>query len=582
MSGDKLPLAGEQPSGDQAAPNIATSPATGIGGQQRAWGQLTLEEGIRPLTIAAMLACIAMGLAQLVATFAPAWPGRFFTLMAFLVSLEGIHAQRFLVRNRLTSRDRFRFHFVEWVFILVSLRFGVYFTYGGARLASDMAAWSNNMGSFFTIEFVTTSLLILAFWVLAFILSRTMQDLETSPLEKMPSVTDPNHYLRSTMPHQGRTDRQALLNRIVGVYFWGGAFLLFITALARVEVSQLITLAHPRSAGIIINVLAYFALGFLLISHAHYTILRANWELQGIPILGRLGRRWMVGVAAFLLLIGAISALLPVSYSVGILETLFTAVRWIVFAVVQTVFFILFIFSYIFGMIMNLLSGKPGEDSTPTMQRAIPPEAPPAVANEPASWWLVLRSLIFWAVLVAVIGYSVYHFAGDRWGLFRGLTATRLWAWLRRVWQGVRLVTRRAANRLREEIAQRRAARQAKREQDAWRYISLRRLAPRDRVRYFYLSTLRRSSQLGFGRPPDLTPLEYEQALARELPDAAQEVHGLTQAFIEARYSEHSIGREEAKVAQTIWQRVKKALSDRRRSLAALAQTVAEPGEHRQ
>jgi hypothetical protein len=150
------------------------------------------------------------------------------------------------------------------------------------------------------------------------------------------------------------------------------------------------------------------------------------------------------------------------------------------------------------------------------------------------------------------------------------------------VWQGVRLVTRRAANRLREEIAQRRAARQAKREQDAWRYISLRRLAPRDRVRYFYLSTLRRSSQLGFGRPPDLTPLEYEQALARELPDAAQEVHGLTQAFIEARYSEHSIGREEAKVAQTIWQRVKKALTERRRSLAALAQTVAEPGEHRQ
>jgi hypothetical protein len=62
-----------------------------------------------------------------------------------------------LVRNRLTSPDRFRFHLCNGLYSCIA-RFGVYFTYGGARLASDMAAWSNNMGSFFPIESVTTSL----------------------------------------------------------------------------------------------------------------------------------------------------------------------------------------------------------------------------------------------------------------------------------------------------------------------------------------------------------------------------------------------------------------------------------------
>jgi len=368
------------------------------------------------------------------------------------------------------------------------------------------------------------------------------------------------------MPGRGRTDRQSLLNRIVGIFFWGGVLLLILSGLGRVDLREMVALQHGRTSGVVVNALVYFLLGFLIISEAQYTILKANWELQHIPLLGRLGRRWRYLLVAFLLLVGVIAALLPTGYSVGIVDALSMAAHWVVWAVVQVTFFVLFALSWLLGSVMQLLMGRPtSAGPIPSAPRMVPPPEPAAAEGAGWVWWPLVRSLIFWLVLTGVIGYSLYHYIGDRWGMLRWLRSVRLLRWLGGLWSGMWRGAGRVATGVRAGVAKRLAARRARAPSRAWHYFSLRSMSPRERVRYYYLSVLHRSAREGFGRPPSATPLEYDAMLAAHLPEASEDVHLLSQAFVEARYSEHGISRDDAEAAKGGWQRLRRALTRLRR-----------------
>ena len=146
MSGDKrFPDMGDENVGlGDATPGSAEA----VSGKRRL-GEVALEEIIRPLAIAGMLTCIAISLAQFINSLLPNWPGQLFSYFIFFVCLESIHAQRLLPRLYSASGDRLRFRFVEWVILILLVRFGVYLHYGKARLASDVAAWTEDMSAFF-------------------------------------------------------------------------------------------------------------------------------------------------------------------------------------------------------------------------------------------------------------------------------------------------------------------------------------------------------------------------------------------------------------------------------------------------
>jgi hypothetical protein len=525
--------------------------------------RVALEEVVRPLVIAALVTCIAISLGQFVEAVGSAtWRG-FWVWMAFLVSLESIHSYRLLVRRGLNREDRLRFRFVEWVCILLLVRFGMYLSLGQPSLRADLEAWTANATRFVDLRFVLNGLLALASWLMALHLARAIYELEATPVERMPSVTDPEHYLRSTMPRRGLVDRQARIHRIVAILFGGAVVMLMLSGLAQVDVQDLMVLRHSRSSGIILNLLLYLLGSFFLISQAQYETLKASWELQDVPILNKIGRRWLLWFALFLLIVGAISALLPVNYSVGLLDTIYTAVNWVVFIIAQVVFILLYAVSLLLSLILRLFSPKDGVQSEPFTPPP-PPSAPTDAAGGDLAWWQFLRSLLFWLVLMGVVGYSLVHYMRDRWGLLRNLS---LRGWLLRLlgmWDGLAAGARRATRRLaRLRLWPRRTA---KSEEQAFRYLSLRRLSPRDKVRYFYLSTLKRSAQQGMRRPAASTPLEFERLLANRLPEATDELHALTQAFIEARYTAHSITREDAGGAQAVWRRVRRLLTLRRRA----------------
>src|SRR5262249_40285164 len=96
-------------------------------------------------------------------------------------------------------------------------------------------------------------------------------------------------------------------------------------------------------------------------------------------------------------------------------------------------------------------------------------------------------------------------------------------------------------------------------------FVRLNALSPRERILYFYLSTVRRAQEQGIPRSPDQTPYEYQEVLNSELADAQTEVGALTQAFIEARYSPAPVDTDKAKHTQTHWHQLRRVLQRSKR-----------------
>jgi len=544
----------------------------------RSPGQIALQEIVWPVAIAVMLTCVALSAATLLQRIVPDWPSRLFVILTFLASLESIHAYRILMRRQVGARDRLRFRFVEWVTLLLVIRFGAYLHYGWDRFLQDAATWTVNAFEFFSYGFVMSAVLVFAFWYVALVLARAVWELEVAPIEHMPTVTDPSFYLRATMPHHGQTDRRARMFLIISAYLVGGTLLLLFTGMAQLDFRSLQALPGARLGGLGANALIYFTVGLLLISQARYAVLRAHWELQGIAIKGHIGRRWIALAIVFLSLTALGAILLPSGYSVPIFEAVSVVARWLTWVVIQALLVIMFFAAMAVRFVLDLIMGQPSS------QMPMPTPQPTPVPPKGAEWrgpslaWQLFRSLLFWWALLGIAAYSVLHFVADRLHLLVWLRRTRLWAWLRGLWDalartvrgawsGTRETVQALANRARSNRAQRSGA-------GLRRRISLRRLSPRERARFHYLATLRRAERVGLGRLPHLTPDEYQALLAQSLPEASADAQGLTGIFDEARYSAHPIDKE---VASRAWSFRRQLLRSLQRHAEGAARVTSQP-----
>jgi len=88
-------------------------------------------------------------------------------------------------------------------------------------------------------------------------------------------------------------------------------------------------------------------------------------------------------------------------------------------------------------------------------------------------------------------------------------------------------------------------------------------LPPRERIRYFYLRTVRRAAERGLARPVHETPLEFAGDLEVSWPDAGEDVRELTAAFLAARYTARDLSLADARTAQPVWRRIMRAFRER-------------------
>jgi hypothetical protein len=170
-----------------------------------------------------------------------------------------------------------------------------------------------------------------------------------------------------------------------------------------------------------------------------------------------------------------------------------------------------------------------------------------------------LGSAVLWLTLALVAGFLLVNFIRTTGltesKLGKRLVALRLWWRARRARAGLVLANSvtRISNRLR------RARRGIGRPQQAG---SPREgpLLPRDHVRRYYLQAVRDAGDQGVVRPPHKTPLEFAEDLQAEWPAAEGDVRELTEAFIDARYSERDIQDNDVKSAESAWRRLVRGL----------------------
>jgi hypothetical protein len=508
----------------------------------------------RPAAIATMAGCVALALVELAAMVSGADRTAYLVAICVLAGLEACYSYRLVERRRLRGGDALRFRAIEIALLFVLVKVGSYVGSSWSGVAAELRNWPSQPRTIVGVGDVLGAALVLGTWLAA---TATMRDLD-----------------RIAEPISWRRDSSRIARSIAGRFFWGGAVLMIAAGLTRIGISALLQLEHPKVPRLVAYVLAYFLVGLAMLGQIHLFRLRRQWQSQGISGSENVSKRW-AGYSAMLIGVAIVLAVvIPIGYAGGLLETGAIVVNAVLYALTVVAWLVSSLVSLIIWLVSGLfesLLGRGGQGSRPLRPLPRRSEIPQVVLPRVIPPWLeVLRTAVFWCATLALVGYVVWSYLRDHPEIMEALRKLRIVAALRALLAHLR----------RQVAATVAAIRQASADGEGdqggvgrrQRRIRLSNRSPRERIQFYYLSMLRRAARAGIPRVRDQTPREYGSVLGPRLPEARPDLSSLTEAFLEARYSRHEIGKVREKRARLEWRAV-------RRALAAIQQAAEAPPE---
>ncbi|HQH37177.1 MAG TPA: DUF4129 domain-containing protein [Anaerolineae bacterium] len=508
---------------------------------------------LQPLVVGLMVSCIALAVTQCLQRFAPDWNKTYFLLIPLLAAFMG-HTTYRVTRERYPSEaDRRHRQIIELALIFLLTKAATYLNHTLPEIWDNIRHWPKDIFYLFDPETLIAFALACTAWFAA---ALTARDLD--------AVADPLLY-------KGETGPMERLNRR---FLTGGVVLLFISGLARIDIISLLKPDRPAIHGLALNVLVYFVLGLIVLGQVRFTWLNRLWEQQKYHVAGVLQKTWLRYSVLFLLIALGLAFVLPTQYTVGLLDI----ARWIIAAIVYLATLIVALITALISFVASLFqTGKDG-----AVPSAMPSPTLPPLLTEPTSagpslpWLNVLRSVIFWVIVLGAMGYIVYSYLKERPEILptiRAFKVTRMvrgwWHTLRTWWQGMRHAIRTTLPALSLDFLRRKASRQhtsmTRRKGEAWR----------EQIFYSYLETLDRAREVGFPRHDTQTPDEYHRTLEPHLPEAQAELTALTAAFVEARYSTHPVDAHDVDRLQINARHVRAAL-DKLRAVSRRPSAVSD------
>lgn len=446
-----------------------------------------------------------------------------------------------------------RYLIPELFLLVVLMRLAASLGGSMASLRADLVKWLYDPFSVFDSIFFAYMLVGMVAAFMAYAGLRDLYELEPKPSEAKISQDETNlQYVRLISQ-----DRSQALRRINMRFISGGILLLCILSVEAVNTEQFGAPGRAISLLSASGALAYLIGGFLLYSQSRLAVLQARWLQEGAQIADSVNRRW---TWASILLIGGVASLavlLPRTYGMTLIDTLRIALGWFGYVLTVIGYAIIWIFTSIAvlpALLLSLFANDTTSAPPPALPSFTPPPMPEAVARQPH----LLSSLVFWLCMLLLVGYAIMLFLQRHPGLVRALTTRGPLAWLLRqlgiVWRDTVAWVDYATTQLRER------RRQSVGSPQRIPSLRLNKLPPRELVRYFYRSTLRRAAEQGLGRRRHQTPYEYHQTLAAHLPDAEQESRVLTDAFVRAQYSPQPIEAEQVQGVRGSWERLRARL----------------------
>jgi hypothetical protein len=506
---------------------------------------------------ALMMAALVAVVVGPIHRFMSSWQPIYLIGACFLVALEAGLVHHAFRREHMWLDELARYVTPEIFVMLILMRVATTLGLGAATLAEDARRWLYDPLSIFDAAFIGAVLVGLLVGLLAHAAMRDLFELEPRASESPDARADDNQIVTV----MASRDRAAALRRISGRFVLGGALLLLALGIEAVNIEHVTGPSMPISSLSAGAALLYLVCGFLLYSQARLALLQARWNLEGAVVSATVALRWTR--ISWLLIAGVALAavLLPRSYGLGLLTTLQQSLGLIGYVIALIGYLLTSILSLLAilpVLLLSLLMGQSqGGNPAPTPPLPALPPAPPPREFEPH----LLPALIFWLCMLLLAIYAIGIILQRNPGLARALTTRGPLAWLLRqigwLWRDTRTwagqATERARTLLRRQIFVRRMRIPA---------LRLSRLAPRELVRYFYRSTLRRAAVAGLPRRAGQTPYEYSATLAQRLPEAQEDIADLTDSFVVAEYSPRPIDSEDARRARRPWERVRRRLRE--------------------
>jgi hypothetical protein len=520
-----------------------------------------VENLLRPVVVAAMLVCLVAPLTRLLEALFLGWDGTYFLVFSFFAGLEGILSERVLQKQRVKGWGYLGSRAAEALILVIMLKLASYTTLGLDQLWADALRWQTDPASFFDGLLVYLSCLFLPMWVGSLYVARSLRELDVDGEKSKPpeDKTSIQYYLWLISPKPARS-RQEELERLAAFFMWGGVALLLVSAVIHQFVFSVQTLVFP--------ILLYFALGVALLSQGHFSVLHAGWEAERVPVQSSIARRWLVWGLVFLVGVASIALLLPTSYAAGPIRALVSLFGFVFGFVFQFLFFVLALIVYLIALLLSSIFPSMREPTRPTAP-GIPSAPAGQVSTSGEGGWLeMILTALFWILILTIVSWALYRFVRDRLGPLaeseqaEGTWWRRFLGWLQSLWRGLQEWRRGVQAQLRQRRIP--GARERPISLRPFRFVSLRRLSPRQLIHYFYLSTERRAAQAGQPRGASQTPYEYRVELDRQFPELEPDLEELTMAFVGARYSRQPVQKEEAAAVKLLWQRIKAALLRRR------------------
>jgi hypothetical protein len=519
----------------------------------RRTGNWWVENLIRPVLVATMMTCLATPLVRLLQIVLSGWGGTYFLVFGFFAALEGILSERVLQRQRITGWAYAGSRAAEALILVLLLKFANYVPLGMDQLWSDAQLWPSRPSQFFSALDLFTAAYFLLLWLGALLVSRQVNELDMHEfVNDAPSDrTSSAYYLWLTQRPPAR-DRQRALELLGEMFMWGGIGMLISSAL--------IQKLMPTAQSLAIPTLLFFALGVAVLSQARFSVIYAGWRLQGAVVQPSLVRRWLLWAALFLTGVALASSLLPTEYAMGPVSAVLSVLR----IVVGILAFVVMALFFLLTLPLALLFPSVELASRPKLPSLNGPPPELTSAGESPAWLEAVGSALFWVIVLSIVGFAVFRFLRDRLGAAPELRSAeggwwgRFLSWLRGIWRRWRTLRRDIGARLGQRGLHRGGGPSIR--PPGTGFWSLRRLSPRDLVRYFYLSTVRRGGEAGQPRNPGQTPYEYEADLGERFTELEPDLSGLTEAFVRARYSYEAVETADAEAVKPLWQRLKAAL----------------------
>lgn len=542
---------------DGAAPNGAKVDSL----RDSAWQSLLA----RPLLIAIQATCLVVGLWVVVSSVSPDPEHfRFVPVLLFSAALVGVFSAQWLAEPGQRLVGRTGFQLAQLLLLLAALRVLTWGMTGNWPTPAALRGWILEPSTFFDGVFVATAILCALAWHRAVVVGGIFHRLALTPGELAydNERRSGGFWRMAHLPERVLVSRSDLVEQYATQWMAGGVFLVLFAAATRVRIGPQLSinvLDMGIPAPMVAALVFYFLIGLGLLSQARLAMLRAQWLLDGVEMPERLPSRWSRWSLLLIVLIGFVAALLPL----GSTWQLGEIVNALVMVLVQIAMFVVFLITAVFALILRLLGEQPEMPEIP--QEIVPaPEvlqvaplwhAPPWLGG--ATFWLIalLGLLLALRLLLGKEGLDVTRRKLN-------LLLARLWAHIKHWARGAQSLAR----SIQVSLPGRRSPQTDDMARQPWRYVRLGSLPPREQVRYFYLSTLRRAADQGIERRPAQTPGEFIKDMESTWPEAELDVEALTAAFVTARYDTAEISTGEAQQVKSVWERVKRALRGGRRN----------------